>query len=134
MCTSIKPCSQDGSELVGDSSLSKRGEKCRNLSRILQASVLGYLILELVSTCKNLAVFKICNLHLNERLLKRRREDPLSVKSAKYLGITSNVFVLRYLTVTLASTVPLLFLGKVTCLITHETSIIFSLVTVQGKK
>lgn len=79
--------------------------------------------LELVSTCKNLAVFKICNLHLYKRLLKRTREDPLSVKSAKYIRIMLNVFVLRYLTVTFVSTVPFLFLGEVTCLFTCDTYI-----------
>lgn len=68
-----------------------------------------------------------------KRLLKRKREDPPNVKSAKDLRIMLNVLVLRSLPVTLVSIVSSLSLGEVTCLLTLDTCLMFSLVTLQGK-
>lgn len=69
-----------------------------------------------------------------KRLLKRKRENPLNVKSAKAFRITLNVLVLRSFPVTLMSIVSSLSLGEVTCLLTLDTCLMFSLVTIPGKK
>lgn len=108
MCSGVKPCNQDRIELICDSSFSREEKKVeifpeffKPQSHIIFKSGIG-------EHLKNLALFKICNLYLYKKLLKRTREDPLSVKNARYIRIMLNVFVLRCLTVTFVSTVPLL--------------------------
>lgn len=74
--------------------------KSRNIAKVFQNSTsVSSLKLELVSTCKNQVVFRVCNMDSKDickgrqRTIvekKKKKVDPLNVKSVKDLRITLN--------------------------------------------
>lgn len=68
-----------------------------------------------------------------KRVLNRKRQDAFNMKGEKDLRIMLSVLVLRSLPATLISIVSSLSLGKVICVRTLDTCLMFSLVTLQGK-